>query len=147
MRWPWRWAFIAVALVAVVAVPTAARLWLTSGPQLGLDRPPYLGIACQTPNATSCDRVRLAVFLTDRAEELMAELGGRRFRMEPTDWPGRPFASTWEGDLQPAGLLRTLPETWTGDPPVRVALSLRAVFGDGATASRIVQVTLAPGYG
>ena len=113
-------------------------------------RRPYLGVSCRRPNRFECDRVGLTVWLAERAEQVVATIGGRQLTLIDR-WRGRRF----EGFLRPAGLLngplRVAPRPgsrrWLGDPPVYASVRISATYRDGSTATSILRVQLSAGYG
>lgn len=94
-------------------------------PAAVFSQPPYMGVACATPNGIACDRVGLAIWLWHPASFVSATIAGRALKL---DWAGdRPprFAphrprTAFDGFLQPAGLinhLHTRPDATSGFDP------------------------------
>src|SRR4051794_16823944 len=60
------------------AQPSPAR---SAPAQLALQRAPYLGVSCRTPNSIACDRVGLAIWLRRPVTRLTATINGRTVAM------------------------------------------------------------------
>ena len=137
------------------AVAPERRLELRSNRHGGV----YMGVRCRTPNSVSCDRVGLAVWLTEPAECLVAWIEGRRVELvSPGEFvPGK--GTGWEGYLRPAGLLdpgsplavtreRGQPaDYWSGRSPVDAKIRLTAMYRDGTSATKTIRAALHPGWG
>ena len=143
------------ALAAAAALAGCGGETVTTGAQrpLPLERAPYMGVSCAAPNSIGCDRVGLAVWLTRPAVRVTATVRGRTFALRS---PGKFVTGRgtgWEGYLQPAGLGKppfevvTRDGRWEGDPPVTVAVELRAEFADGSSGTRTTRLLLHPGWG
>lgn len=81
-------------------------------PAAVLSRSPYMGVHCPQPNAISCDRIGLAIWLRRPAISVDATVAGQPLKL---DWLGEEprFASTkprteFAGYLKPAGLTTRL---------------------------------------
>ena len=120
-----------------------------------LERAPYMGVACPTPNSIACDRVGLAVWLEKRATRLTVSIAGREVRMRS---PGQFVAGKgrgWEGYLHPAGLIDgplkvepdAGPNRWIGRRSVSAPVSVTAHYSDGSSETSTVRVYLHPGWG
>jgi hypothetical protein len=148
-------------LLGLVLVATGAT-WLAGcgggeSPKLTvpLARAPYMGVSCAgRSNWIGCDRVGLYVYLDQPVSRLEASIEGRELSMRSA--PGGPDSrNNWEGFLQPAGLLdgplkvrsdrRRL--YWFGNPPVSARVRLTVFNRDGESATRVIHLPLAAGYG
>jgi hypothetical protein len=126
-----------------------------SKPAVPLARLPYMGVSCDgRPNWIGCDRVGLYVYLDRHVARLSASIEGREVPMHPAHG-GLDARYNWEGFLRPAGLidgpLNVRPERgryyWFGKTPVSGRVRLTIYSGNGASATRTLQLPLAPGYG
>jgi hypothetical protein len=120
-----------------------------------LARAPYMGVTCDgRPNWIGCDRVGLFVYLNRDVARLTASIEGRRVpmrRVRGHEGPGH----DWEGFLRPAGLidgpLKVRPDRgryyWFGKTPVSARVRLTVFDGDGESATRMLHLPLAAGYG
>ena len=128
-----------------------------AAPDVVLARAPYLGVACRVPNAFSCDRVGLAVWVRRPARSVRARVAGRAVQLDDRAWSGpnqggprRMFA----GFLRPAGLLDGPlritaddgPARWIGRRPVAARVELRIAYGSEETVLTALRVRLAPGW-
>jgi len=102
---------------------------LIVAPGTVLSRSPYMGVSCPQPNAISCDRVGLAIWLKRPAISVAATIAGQPLEL---DWFGEEprFASAtprteFDGYLQPAGLTTRLHVKPTGGPSVDPACGCR----------------------
>jgi hypothetical protein len=111
----------------------------------------YLGVSCSEPNSIKCDRVRIAVWLEEPADELRARVAGQGVEMEVDERePG-----FWQGAIQPAGLLEgpLPPENrggyrWIGKPPVSTTVRIEGRLAGGEPVSgTFEEVWLAAGWG
>lgn len=122
---------------------------------------PYMGVACQSADALSCDQVGLSVRLDEPAERVTATLGGKSFTLDDPEWSGNlknGEAKRFAGFLEPAGLrepgpLRVLGrerpgrDRWLDSAPTKFPVALVIERGDGSTQTTKVRVWLAPGWG
>lgn len=120
---------------------------------------PYMGIACSTPGAWSCDRIGLFVRLKAPADAVTASLAGRRFALndlEPTPhFIGR--QRNFEGYLEPAGLRQPGPldvlqprlgkDKWIAPAEIGFPVKLTIERRDGSIEATRVRIGLAPGWG
>jgi hypothetical protein len=139
------------------------------GPSSVLSRTPYMGVACPQPNAISCGRLGLAVWLKRPAISVDATIAGQPLSL---DWFGeeRRFASSrprtaFDGYLQPAGLTTRLhvrptegasmdpvcgcrvgPVWYGGDAP-RPVVQLRILYPDHTRVLTRLDVHLSDGWG
>jgi len=120
-----------------------------------LQRSPYMGLACPTPNSFACDRVGLAVWLRDPAAEVHAAIADQDFDLRvPKHYGGRQ-QTYFTGYLQPAGLvngpLQIEPDAsgdrWIGRDPVSAPVRLEIVHGGGEITVTEVEVDLFGGFG
>lgn len=120
---------------------------------------PYMGIACPTPDAWSCDRIGLFVRLKAPADAVAASLAGQRFALndlEPTPhFVGR--QRNFEGYLEPAGLRQPGPlhvlqpklgkDKWIAPAEIGFPVKLTIQRRDGSIEATRVRIGLAPGWG
>lgn len=119
-----------------------------------LRRPPYMGVACPTPNSIACDRIGLAVWLDKPARRVTANIAGRHLRLRAGGFGGQ-GPTYWEGYLQPAGLLDgPLKITadrgndyWIGQHPLHAAVALTIKGQDRSLHHLLLSLSLAPGWG
>ncbi len=120
-----------------------------------VEREPYLGVACRTPNSIACDRVGLALWLATPAARVTATIGGRTFALDDETWSD-PRGDLHIGYLRRAGLSGTGPLGVTPDEPperlvradaARPLVHLRITRRDGRTETTRVRVGLHPGWG
>jgi hypothetical protein len=119
-----------------------------------LRRPPYMGVACPTPNSIACDRVGLAVWLREPVRSVTASIAGRQLRLHPGG-SGGTGAAYLEGYLQPAGLLggpmRITPDRgrffWRGEHPLYAAVALTVEGEDRVMRHVLLHQVLAAGWG
>jgi hypothetical protein len=112
----------------------------------------YMGVSCPRPNSIACDRVGLAVWLREEASAVVAEIDGRRFRLDDPEWASWPNA--FAGFLQPAGLrggelrVPVAPgrSRWLGYGHVSARVRLR-VTGRGRVRVTELDVPLHAGWG
>ncbi len=138
--------------VTSTATPDADRA--PAAAQRVLRRPPYMGLACPTPNSTACDRIGLAVWLKEPARSVTATIAGRPLRLRPGGFGDRGTTS-WEGYLQPAGLLdgplKITPDRgrsfWRGGHPLYAAVSLTVENHEGSMHHILLRQPLAAGWG
>ena len=146
-----------VALAAVLALSIAlvgSLLPRGAGPrergaqdaaQLFAAQPPYLGIACRTPNSTACGRVGVAVWMRRHVGQLVASIDRQTIALrDSTSGPAR--VRTYVGYVHlTTSDLRLLPH-WTGNPARSLILRLRARF-NGRSIERTLRLQLHPGWG
>jgi hypothetical protein len=122
---------------------------------------PYMGIACASRDALSCDRVGVFVRLTRPAHAVIATLGGREFALDDPDFGGRlrnGVARRFAGYLKPAGLREPGPlhvlgqpqpgrDRWLDSAPNKFPVTLAIERKDGTMQTTRVDVWLAPGWG
>lgn len=128
------------------AVETRGQRFLRQGP--------YLGVACPVPNSIACDRVGLAVRLKRPAVRVTATVNGRSLHLRPGGLGGT-GPTSWEGYLQPAGLLsgrsKIRPDRgryfWEGRHPHDTQVALAIGRADGSTDRARLTVPLRPGWG
>jgi hypothetical protein len=112
----------------------------------------YMGVSCPRPNSISCDRVGLAVWLREEASAVVAEIDGRRFRLDDPEWMSWPNA--FAGFLQPAGLrdgelrvpVASGRDRWLGYGHVSARVRLH-VTGGGRVRVTELDVPLHAGWG
>jgi hypothetical protein len=110
---------------------------------LGLVRPPYLGVACPGADVTTCGRVGIAVWLTERPTEVNAILDGHRVRLRLEAAPSGQWIGFVHLPLRSLGL----PVHWYGTRPFkRMTLHLRVRSRSGWREGT-VRVQLSPGWG
>jgi hypothetical protein len=115
-----------------------------AGLALGLARPPYVGLACRTPNSPVCGRVGMAVWLRRPALAVTAVLAGFRVTLHAGGLGGR-GPKYWEGYVHlPKRALP--PKSYSGDPPVFLRLQLALRYPSGTARGR-VRAFLHPGWG
>jgi hypothetical protein len=121
---------------------------------------PYMGVACQQPNSTVCDRVGLAVWLRRPAVAVEATIAGRPLKLDNPLWSAKPHRgrrTMFAGFVQPAGLVDDLhitpdpgPLRWwapsNGNAP-SPRVSLRIDYGSGRTLVTQLNVYLSAGWG
>jgi hypothetical protein len=122
---------------------------------------PYMGVACASRDALSCDRVGVFVRLTEPAHRVTATLGGREFALDDPDFSGRlrnGEARRFAGYLEPAGLREPGPlhvlgqprpgrDRWLDSAPNKFPVRLTIERKNGAMQTTQVDVWLAPGWG
>ena len=153
-----------VALVVIAAVVASLRPWkswersqtLTPAPiEVTFARDPYLGVACPVGNDISCDRVKLAVSLSEPVRNVAARIGTFNFEMGARPEGDEALGTFWEGSLQPAGLLdgplsldasTVRNGRWLGEHPPTANVHVE-IEVDGETLVRRASVELRPGYG
>jgi len=122
---------------------------------------PYLGIACSSPDALSCDRVGLFVRLIEPAHRVSAILGGREFALDDPAYSGRlrnGESSEFAGYLRHAGLREAGPlhvlgqrrpgrDRWLDRAPTKFPVTITIERKDGAMQTTSMKVWLAPGWG
>lgn len=122
---------------------------------------PYMGVACASPDALSCDRVGVAVRLTEPARQVTATLGGSRFALDSPDYSAplkNGEATRFAGYLDPAGLREPGPlhvlgqprpgrDRWLDSAPNKFPLTLEILRRDGSLQTTKVHAWLAPGWG
>ncbi len=117
--------------------------------------PPYMGVACSTPNSIACDRVAISVSASLFVRSVRLTVAGRPVAMARKTSVGRDGRGIFEGFIRPAGLasgsLQVAPDPrtglWLGDPPVFAPVRLRARFADGRVATQTFTTRLSAGYG
>ena len=114
-----------------------------------------MGVACPEGNDIRCDRVKIAVWVSEPARNVSARIGKMNFEMGALALGDEPLGTFWQGVLQPAGLLdgplRLSPDTvndgrWFGEEAPIVDVRIEILAGD-RTVVETVPVTLRPGYG
>ena len=119
---------------------------LLAAASLGLAQPPYLGIACRTPNGTTCGRIGVAVWLRRPARSVHAELLGKRVRLRAGGLGGK-GPKYWQGFVRVDPRVLDLPAHWAGVRPTRIIrLRLRIDRRSGVVRGT-VRVPLRPGWG
>jgi|tagenome__1003787_1003787.scaffolds.fasta_scaffold20344131_2 hypothetical protein len=144
----------------------------TSAPaHLALQRAPYIGVSCRTPNSIACDRVGLAIWLRRPVARLTATINSRtvamglpcgsaRYRETCSSYcrhvaRDQPCGTYFEGFLRPAGLLdgplRVKPDRgryyWIGKHDTVGTVRLLATYRDGETATVTKRVRVSAGWG
>jgi hypothetical protein len=161
----------ATAFVFVLAAVVAAfRPWQSSlrddGPSLSpaatetpvvtLAQDPGMGVSCPIGNDIGCDRVKIAIWLTEPVRHVAASIGDLSFEMGARALADEPLGTFWEGILQPAGLLdgplRLDPETvtegrWLGENAPIADVRIEIFVNDENRNVENVAVELRPGYG
>jgi len=136
-----------------------------------LSRPPYMGVRCPGANSIACDRVGLAVWLKRPAVSVTATIAGVPLVLNHRDeflWPGDRPHTSFDGFLQPAGIVsrlhvrpvdgsemrrlrhRGIPvrgQTWLGEGNAGGPVRLTIHEPDGRTFVTHVRVVLRPGWG
>ncbi|MCP9491777.1 MAG: hypothetical protein MSC31_18170 [Solirubrobacteraceae bacterium MAG38_C4-C5] len=138
--------------VTSTATPDAGRV--PGAARRVLSRPPYMGLACPTPNSIACDRIGLAVWLEEPARSVTATIADRHLRLRPGGFGGQ-GPTYWEGYVQPAGLLSgplevtpdRPPDYWAGGHPLWAAVSLAVKDQDGSVRHILLRQWLAAGWG
>jgi hypothetical protein len=121
---------------------------------------PYMGIACSSPDALSCDRVGVSVRLTEPAHRVTATLGGTQFALDDPAYSGKlrnGESRRFAGYLRPAGLrkpgsLHVLGQRRSGrdrwlDRPSKLPVTITIERKNGSTQTTSTKVWLAPGWG
>jgi len=127
-------------------------------PKQVLDRDPFMGVSCGKPNSFACDRVGLAVWLSEPGVRVDASIEGREFALDDPESIGREERGkrrAFAGFLQPAGLvdgpLQLTPDAghdrWIGREPLSATVRLRIEGADGRTKTTKVEVGLNAGWG
>jgi hypothetical protein len=124
----------------------AAPLALLSGIALALAQPPLVGVACPTPNVTTCGRLGIAVWLERPARGATAELAGARVRLHAGGLGGR-GPTYWEGYVRIDPKRLGLPPRWYGSAPARTLVVRLAIRYPRGTARGAVRVRVRPGWG
>lgn len=150
------------------AVPSTRSAGLLP-PERVLSQSPYMGVACPQPNAISCDRIGLAIWLKRPALSVEATIAGQPLKL---DWFGEEARFTsvtprteFTGYLQPAGLTTRLRvraqeasldphcgcrrggPTWGGNDAPSPLVRLQIVYADHTRAVTQLHVGLAAGWG
>jgi hypothetical protein len=138
-----------------------------------LSRPPYMGVRCPGANSISCDRVGLTVWLKRPAVSVAATIAGAPLVLNHRDqflWPGDPPHTSFDGFLQPAGIISRLHvhvlavdgndarrlrhdgvpvgrQSWFGEGSAGAPVRLTIHETDGRTIITHVYVGLRPGWG
>jgi hypothetical protein len=145
----------ALAVLATATSLAACGGDEAAGPRIQLARSPYMGVTCAgRPNWIGCDRVGLFVWLKRDVARLHASIEGRRVSMRRVH-SGEPSEQSWEGFLQPAGLidgpLKVHPDRgryyWLGKTPMSGRVKLTVYDDEGDSATRTLRISLAAGYG
>src|SRR4051812_33605397 len=121
----WPRAVIGAAVGLATVGPLAACGGNESpGPAVELARAPFMGVTCDgRPSWIGCDRVGLFVWLKSDVTRLHASIEGRRVAMR-RHRGGEPSVQSWEGFLQPAGLI---------DGPLKVRPDRGRYYWQGGT--------------
>jgi hypothetical protein len=144
--------------------PSPARPSQRSGtgaeetPVAVFQQPPYMGVACHTPNSIACDRVGLSVWLR-RPAVVTATIAGARLKR---DDPHLSYVAhyrhqtvyVYAGFLQPASLttrLHVLPasgtSSWSDSNAPSPLVRFRIAYRNGKTAITQQHVWLSAGWG
>jgi hypothetical protein len=133
---------------AAQAAPQEDQIELRRGRRNGRELLPYMGVACRQPNSIRCDRVGLGIGVTRPARRMTASFAGHRVELTNRGGGGK----AWEAFVQPArlssGPLRVAADEtghWLGGSPVIIRFD--AEYTNGASATRLLRVPLAPGWG
>jgi hypothetical protein len=146
-----RRALISIALTMARSTRPSQSAKLT----VPLARAPYMAVSCDgRPNWIGCDRVGLYVYLNRPVARLEASIEGRELPMRSGPG-GADSRNNWEGFLRPAGLidgpLKVRPDRgrlyWFGKTPVFARVRLTIFSADGESATRVMKLPLAAGYG
>jgi hypothetical protein len=161
---------VALAVPAVAATIVAAML-AAGGParrapappreiavpaRAALPVPPFLGVACLTPNSIACDRVGVYVKLRRPAVSVRAELNGYFVPLGDPSWSPpahNGYRKAFAGFLAPAGLRQMIPKAarphdrWTGRQAPSPVLLLHIDYGNGRRALVRTRAQLGPGWG
>jgi hypothetical protein len=127
-------------------------------PKEALDRDPFMGVSCRRLNSFACDRVGLAVWLSEPAVRVDASIEGHEFELDDPESIGhakRGQRRAFAGFLQPAGLvdgpLQLTPDAsrsrWIGREPASATVRLRVTRADGSTSTTKLDVGLRAGWG
>jgi hypothetical protein len=114
-----------------------------------LTRVPYMGVACTTPNSTTCERIGLAVWLRHPAAVVSATVVGQRFALHDEHWRAR-AGEVFAGYLHMRGLGRRLGIPyghWKGNPTPYAVVRVRVRYRHGARVTTRVRVPLMAGWG
>jgi hypothetical protein len=139
--------------------------------RLALQRAPYIGVSCRTPNSIACDRVGLVIWLRRPVARLTATINGRTVAMGLPCGAARyhetcssycrhvvrdqPCGTHFEGFLRPAGLLdgslKVKPDRgryhWIGTHETIGTVRILATYRDGETATITKRVRVSAGWG
>jgi hypothetical protein len=133
-----------------VAAPIRPAILVT--PSSVLSREPYMGVACNVPNSTRCDRIGLAVWLKRPALTVSGAIDGRALSLRDRSL-STPIhnhrRNDFAGYLAPAGLGAHyhLPAHWLGNPTPHASVRLRIDYGRGPIRETHVRVWLRAGWG
>jgi hypothetical protein len=132
-----------------------------------------MGVRCPGANSISCDRVGLAVWFKRPAVSVTATIAGEPLVLNHRDeflWPGDQPHTSFDGSLQPAGIVPRLhvhvlplnghevkqlrhegipvgPHTWLGQGSAGGTVRLTIHEADGRTVLTHVYVGLRAGWG
>lgn len=154
-------AALATGMVAAVVIATVGQ-WSPSGSSVRaptvvaasavLSRPPYMGVRCPGTNSIACDRVGLTVWLKRPAMSVSATIAGAPLVLNHRDeflWPGDPPHTSFDGFLQPAGIVSRLHVrpvegnvVYKRHGHYQVAIRHQMWFGEGSSAGAPVRLTI-----
>src|SRR5438105_4580706 len=134
---PMRASALLLAALAIVCAITGC----SGKTRIEMARPPYVGVACSTPNSTACDRLGVAFWVKRsvpgaRRAKVIATVLGKQTRLTYPAGEQDPRGLPFEGFLTSAGLQRAplnLPEKWNGDPPNALPVRVRVTLPNGAS--------------
>jgi hypothetical protein len=115
----------------------------------------YIGVSCREGNEIGCDGIAASVEVPSRPDFVVAIVAGHRIRMNRVGTGSR-GPVIYQGRLEDPGLLHEGPLAlqpqpngkWLGTPPVRVPVTIQAIYGAGRYAERqFDDVTLGAGFG